>query len=428
MQELPPGDLFNLQRVGEGGFGQVFRGWSQSLGMEVALKVCEKEGRTIEEIEKEREMMHRANFTYVLRLLAVCDTPNGIQSGYGLVMEFMPHGSLHTLFQQVPDVPWALRFRILHQVALGMNYLHHILVPPIIHRDLKPANVLLSKVLDVQLTDFGLSKNLISTKSVSLDCMAGTLAYMPPEAFDVNYLPTKYFDVYSFGILTWSVLSGQQPYPNAPSALIMHQIPQGNRPDIHEVIKWKSVKMVPKAIDIMTKCWDSRADNRPSFRDCLPVTQSMFNEYTGEVDTAVQEVLTCLQGTGTQSSSSVDIRDRAIPLETSDFSGILGRIRDSVDTPPPAVKNFKVPEDAVEFLRKNLANIVKSKPELSSILRTLLSEKIINEEELDVIMITGTVENQIRETLRHVMNKGKRSSIRFLELLSQHHRSLLESF
>ncbi|MEE6490662.1 hypothetical protein FKM82_015936 [Ascaphus truei] len=297
MLQFQAGELHSLSLVGSGGFGLVYRGWSETLGMEVALKMLQgARENNLKDFMKERDMMHTANYTYVLRLLGVYEKLEGNLIEYGLVMEYMPLGSLCSLFENVPDVPWALRFQILHQVVLGMNFLHR-LSPPIIHRDLKPSNVLFNKSLDVQLTDFGLAKFAGSATTTSTDqSIVGTLAYMPPEAIkDINYKPTKMFDVYSFGILTWSVLSGQEPYPDARSFQIMYCIPNGDRPDVRMVDKCLTVKMVPEAKKLMIKCWDGEAKDRPSFQDLKVETALMNNEYVGERDSAIREVLDLLK-------------------------------------------------------------------------------------------------------------------------------------
>ncbi|XP_053331470.1 receptor-interacting serine/threonine-protein kinase 3-like isoform X2 [Spea bombifrons] len=315
MQALPGGDLECLELVGCGGFGLVYRGWSRTLGTEIALKMIEGEkGDGLKDFMKERDLMHKANYTYVLRLLGVYEKRDGDQIEYGLVMEYMHNGSLRRLFDNVPDVPWALRFQILHQVVLGMNYLHHVLKPPIIHRDLKPRNVLLNKSLDVQITDFGLAKTAGSATTSLNQSMTGTVAYMPPESFKtVNYKPTKEFDVYSFAILTWSVLSGQEPYSVAGSDMIKLLIPNGSRPDMDLVNKWTSVKMVAEAIDLMIKCWDEFPENRPSFSDCKPLTLTMTRAYARDIDKAVHEVLVFLKrhSTARRGSKPEDLPDGA---------------------------------------------------------------------------------------------------------------------
>lgn len=79
--------------------------------------------------------MEAAKFRYILPVYGICSDP------LGLVMEYMETGSLETLLAAEP-LPWVLRFRIIHETAVGMNFLH-CMNPPLLHLDLKPANILL---------------------------------------------------------------------------------------------------------------------------------------------------------------------------------------------------------------------------------------------------------------------------------------------
>uniref|UniRef100_A0A803KEK0 Receptor-interacting serine/threonine kinase 3-like, gene 2 n=1 Tax=Xenopus tropicalis TaxID=8364 RepID=A0A803KEK0_XENTR len=291
MKQFPAGDLEGLQQVGRGGFGTVYRGWSRSLNMEVALKTFQRAqsfsiNKLIKDILKEREMMEKASNPFVIHLLGMYERREEEISEHGLVMEYVPNGSLRSLFDTM-DVPWALRFQMLHQVALGMNYLH-MLDPPIIHRDLKPSNVLLNKHFDVKITDFGLSKIVGATTSAT-PSFAGTPSYMAPEALtDLNYKPTMAFDVYSFGILIWTVLSGEEPFPNPDPALIHLHIPNGQRPSLEVLDHLSHIKMVPEAKELMIKCWSGNADARPCFLECSHATKLMFELYSSEIKGAIR--------------------------------------------------------------------------------------------------------------------------------------------
>ncbi|XP_063295015.1 receptor-interacting serine/threonine-protein kinase 3-like isoform X2 [Pelobates fuscus] len=256
--------------------------------------------------------MVKACNTYVLLVLGVYDKGEGDLEKPCLVMEYMPHGSLHTLFTRSLEVPWALKFQILYQVVLGMNYLHS-LDPPIIHRDLKPGNVLLNRHLDVKITDFGLSK-ILGMNSSGQNYCTGTLAYMPPEAFnDLNNKPTKAYDIFSFGILTWSVLSGEEPYQGAPQDMIPVMVPEKNqRPDESILDKWDDVRMLPEARKLMRRCWDGNAERRPTFQDCDEYTRRFLMEYNSELEDAVRQTLAYLKN----STSSVQSDDDDVDMES----------------------------------------------------------------------------------------------------------------
>ncbi|XP_069806253.1 receptor-interacting serine/threonine-protein kinase 2-like isoform X2 [Dendropsophus ebraccatus] len=385
---------------------------------------------------KEKDMMSRAHYTYVLRLLGLYEMEGRTLCNYGLVMEYMPHGSVCTLFKRVDNVPWALRFQILHQVALGMNYLHHRLDPPIIHRDLKPHNVLLNKSLDVQLTDFGLAKN-VETDSSS-QSMVGTVSYMPPEALkSLTYKPTKEFDVYSFAIFTWSVLSGREPYEDVGKEMIKMLIPQDqkHRPDLNLVTQKTSQKMVPEAIQLMQESWDADPGKRPMFSAIINRTKEMNKGYAGEIDNVITQVLNQLK----KHSQSSDISDGAIrsdvtPCIPDTFTisvNVFREVLQQVERGEAQIHNTSVPSsqdivDAEDFLLANFSQIVQAKPDLSDVLDVLFSKGTIIEEELDIIK-HGSVQEQIRKTLHNIMSKGKGSCMEFLQLMKRFHPGLMTS-
>ncbi|XP_075699413.1 uncharacterized protein LOC142664278 isoform X4 [Rhinoderma darwinii] len=344
-------------------------------------------GVDFDSLMKERDMMSRANYTYVLRLLGLYEIEGRTTCKYGLVMEYMPYGSVYTLFDRIKNVPWALKFQILHQVAMGMNYLHHVLMPPIIHRDLKPQNVLLSKSLDVQLTDFGLAKN---ETSVSLSrSMAGTVSYMPPEALiSPNYKPTKEFDVYSFAILTWWVLSGQEPY-----------------------------KAIIKRTNEMNVAYSGEINN-----DILKVLDQLKehimsqSQISGNPDGGIG--LNPMPS-NSDNSNTLNIRNFIKLLQQTKSEEIHSR----TVNPETSSQDIK---DAADFLILNLPKIVQAKPDLSEVLDALFSKRIIIQEELDMIKI-GTIQDQIRKTLRTILNKGQESCTEFLRLMNHHHAELMTS-
>lgn len=100
-------------------------------------------------------MLHGGN-PNVLRILGVYKgQAQGARSAIhtGLVMEYMERGSLADLQLALNGPPpWPLTFRIINQIALGMNFLHQ-LNPPLLHLDLKPSNVLLDDSLNAKVRD-----------------------------------------------------------------------------------------------------------------------------------------------------------------------------------------------------------------------------------------------------------------------------------
>ncbi|XP_047451233.1 receptor-interacting serine/threonine-protein kinase 3 isoform X2 [Mugil cephalus] len=215
----------------------------------------------------------------------------------GLVMEFMERGSLASLQKtlQGPS-PWPLTFRLTHQVALGINFLHN-LSPAILHLDLKPNNVLLDSALNVKLTDFGLAKFYHTVRRISKESNdeGGTLSYMPPEAFSVSYHPTLASDIYSYGIVLWSIVTGRQPYPYAMSSIVRLRIPQGDRPPMDEIRSQAAgIAGLTRLVELMERCWETKPSQRPSSFDCTAVTEELYKMHKHAIRNAVDKVLETL--------------------------------------------------------------------------------------------------------------------------------------
>lgn len=101
----------------------------------LSFTICSLLPRERMELLEEARKMEMAKFRYILPVYGICKEP------VGLVMEYMETGSLEKLLASEP-LPWELRFRIIHETAVGMNFLH-CMSPPLLHLDLKPANILL---------------------------------------------------------------------------------------------------------------------------------------------------------------------------------------------------------------------------------------------------------------------------------------------
>ncbi|XP_077083580.1 receptor-interacting serine/threonine-protein kinase 3 [Siphateles boraxobius] len=305
--------LQGFVKIGCGGFGQIYRAKHTGWVIEVAIKLLLYKDGSTSSIQREADLMFQGGNTNVIRIFGLYEGRLGesrlpLQSG--LVMEFMAKGSVSGLLQTLAGPPpWPLGFRMAHQIGLGMNFLHH-LSPPLLHLDLKPSNVLLNDSLDAKITDFGLSR---VARSVSRctgereEDEGGTLVYMPPEALQsVHYKPSKASDVYSYGVLLWSIITGKEPYSGAVSSLVRFRIPQGDRPDL-TLINLSETAGLEKLVTLMRCCWDQDAHARPSFLQCVNVTEKIFEMHQRDISDAVRDVLKHLDGDVSSSLKPVQI-------------------------------------------------------------------------------------------------------------------------
>ncbi|KAM6202546.1 receptor-interacting serine/threonine-protein kinase 3 [Rhynchocyon petersi] len=294
---LPPSEeLVNPTFIGRGGFGTVFRAYHKKRGHDVAVKIVNSE-----EVSQEVKVMASLRSPYVLLLLEVIKKLHWDKvSGPALVIPFMEYGSLSGLLkpccpQQCPQ-PWPLFCRLLHEIVLGMCYLHS-LNPILLHRDLKPSNVLLDEDLHAKLADFGLSSFLGGSQSrAGSSEPGGTLNYLAPELWaDVNQKASKSSDVYSFGILVWSVLAGREAEFMAnlcQPSLVQRAVCENKvRPSLMELPEPGPNTLGLKGLkELMQHCWSHEPNDRPSFENCRSKTSEAVSLVQDNMDAAVSMV------------------------------------------------------------------------------------------------------------------------------------------
>ncbi|XP_071385657.1 receptor-interacting serine/threonine-protein kinase 3 isoform X2 [Centroberyx affinis] len=294
--------LQSWEVIGSGGFGQIYKARHCQWACDVAVKLLHYDDGSSSSLLREVDLMRQGSSPFILQVLGVFQgrlPSSGMSSQLGLVMEFMERGSLASLQDSLRGPPpWPLAFRLAHQVALGINFLHS-LSPPLLHLDLKPNNVLLDYSLNAKLTDFGLARYYHSvtrqSKKDSTD-EAGTISYMPPEAFKISYRPTRASDIYSYGILLWSIVTGKQPYAHAISSIVRLRIPQGDRPSLAEINHGQAAGL-RILVELMERCWVPVPTQRPSSLDCTAKTEDLFKMHKHAINNAVHQVLAKLDQT-----------------------------------------------------------------------------------------------------------------------------------
>ena len=130
-----------------------------------------------------------------------------------LVMELLPT-NLTSCIEQYGILLKEISYSILHDVALGLCYLHS-QTPPIIHRDLSSNNVLLTPNMTAKISDLGVARilNLTPLQVSRMTQTPGTPAFMPPEVMVANPKYDTSVDEFSYGIMMIHMFSGQWPEP-----------------------------------------------------------------------------------------------------------------------------------------------------------------------------------------------------------------------
>ena len=195
------------RKLGQGGFGAVYKGYLTDLDMLIAVKKISrgsKQGKKeyITEVKIFNQLRHRN----LVQLIGWCHD----KGEFLLVYEFMPNGSLDThLFGKRNPLTWEVRYKISLGLASALLYLHEEWEQCVVHRDIKASNVMLDSSFNVKLGDFGLARLMDHGLGPQTTGVAGTLGYMAPE-----YLRTarasKETDVYSFGIVALEIVTGRR--------------------------------------------------------------------------------------------------------------------------------------------------------------------------------------------------------------------------
>ncbi|MQL87263.1 hypothetical protein Taro_019805 [Colocasia esculenta] len=212
-------DNFNDGRkLGQGGFGAVYRGVLR--GCEVAIKKIVREGDGEKSFMAEVKTIGQLNQKNLVRLLGWCRAG----SRFFVVYEYMPNRSLdrHLFWRPPTDVdegsrlqpptplPWDKRYTIVIGLASALKYLHEDLRECVVHRDIKAANIMLDADFKARLGDFGLARFVQHGNSVVTSHNAGTVEYMAPEVLHRGRGPSKESDVYSFGVVALEVACGKK--------------------------------------------------------------------------------------------------------------------------------------------------------------------------------------------------------------------------
>ncbi|KAG4195775.1 hypothetical protein ERO13_A06G127800v2 [Gossypium hirsutum] len=209
-------DFDPANKIGEGGFGPVFKG-QLSDGTRIAVKQLSSKSRQGNcEFLNEIGMISCLQHPNLVKLHGFCVEGDQLL----LVYEYMENNSLaRALFgseNNQLELDWPTRLRICIGIAKGLAFLHEESRLKIVHRDIKATNVLLDSDLNPKISDFGLARLDEEEKTHITTRVAGTIGYMAPEYALWGHLTHK-ADVYSFGVLTMELVSGKNTNNFMPS-------------------------------------------------------------------------------------------------------------------------------------------------------------------------------------------------------------------
>jgi len=201
------------ERIGIGGYGEVWRATDTVLSRPVALKLLhQRHAEQAETVARFRsEAQHAAALSHenIAQVYDYGEAAGG-QPPY-LVMELVTGASLETLLEDGP-LDATRTMDIVAQAAAGLQTAH---AAGMIHRDVKPGNLLLDQSGTVKITDFGLAHTVGSVSVTASGELVGTPGYLAPErAVGDGAGPAS--DLYSLGIVAYECLAGARPFSGTP--------------------------------------------------------------------------------------------------------------------------------------------------------------------------------------------------------------------
>ncbi len=217
-----------LQKLGEGGFGKVFKVKRKSDGKIIALKIPTSLDEKVKKyILKEIKVWKNLNHPNIVKMFNAYEEPIP-----HIEMEYVDGYNLNgKIIRDLDKYPKPLNpkeaIKLIKQIADGLKHAHS---KNIIHRDIKPSNILLTSNLVPKITDWGLAK-IGAKSSTATTTKALTLLYSAPEQIDeAEYGKTdKRTDIYQLGVLFYELLTGRLPHDGTSPTQISLKIVNPNQ-------------------------------------------------------------------------------------------------------------------------------------------------------------------------------------------------------
>ncbi|POG75265.1 kinase-like domain-containing protein [Rhizophagus irregularis DAOM 181602=DAOM 197198] len=247
----------NIQYIGTGGFGKVYRANYKNSGKLFALKsFLNLNNITVKEIVRELKIQREVDFhDKIIRCYRMTKLESEDYNNYWVVMEYADGGSLRNyLKKNFKKLTWDDKYSMAYQLSCAILCLHNEGIVHLCNNTIK-------------LADFGLPKRIGASNFQSK--LFGMVPYVDPKSFSGQsnnnnqstqlYLLNENSDIYSVGVLLWEISSGQPPF-----YVEGEQYEIGLALEISQGLRETVVPNTPEEyVKIYTKCWDGEPDNRP---------------------------------------------------------------------------------------------------------------------------------------------------------------------
>ncbi|OHT13671.1 CAMK family protein kinase [Tritrichomonas foetus] len=214
------GKYIFIQQIGSGAFAQVWLAYHELTKMRVAIKIVNKQ--SLESVDSQTRFQREVSLLKQLTHPFIAEFFEFLEDEkyYYLVIEYVENGNMLDFINNHGRISEPQARRYFSQIICVLEYLHK--EKFVAHRDLKAENVLLDKYGNIRIIDFGLS-NVFSQQNPKLNTACGSPAYAAPEMIKGQPY-TNAADIWSSGILLFSMVAGQLPYDDTNTQRLLQKI------------------------------------------------------------------------------------------------------------------------------------------------------------------------------------------------------------
>ncbi|KAK7467398.1 hypothetical protein VKT23_004454 [Stygiomarasmius scandens] len=270
-REIPPDKLTKLEKIGSGGFKDVFIG--KFKGRKIAIS--EFRGQLSAMDIKELKLLGGFDHANIVRFLGVSIPENTKETPVMIVSELCTNGDLFDYIRNVPPPSMYKVLTIMLDIARGLEYLHT-RKPSVIHRDCKSSNILITSKGVAKIADFGLAKVKQSTRSM-VRSLVGTVNWQAPELWHPHPKYNHKVDVFSCACVYWEMLQWHLPNKKYPwEGMNEHAIydvvgAKRQRPSLSGLRK----QWCNEIVDLMERMWAQDHQDRPTMSEVVAELQEL---------------------------------------------------------------------------------------------------------------------------------------------------------
>ncbi|AGX03808.1 protein kinase [Bacillus sp. NRRL B-14911] len=229
-----------LDMIGGGGMANVYLAHDMILDRDVAVKILRLDFAENDEFIRRfhREAQSATSLAHP-NIVSIYDVGEE-DSIYYIVMEYVEGQTLKQYIQQHSPVPVDTALDIMKQLLSAISHAHQ---HHIVHRDIKPHNILVDRLGNVKITDFGIAMALSSTSITQTNSVLGSVHYLSPEQARGG-MANKKSDIYSLGIVMFELLTGRLPFSGESAVSIALKHLQSETPSLR---RWNP--SIPQSVE-----------------------------------------------------------------------------------------------------------------------------------------------------------------------------------